>query len=138
MLVARRFAVVDPALEGLWRNRRLLLRVGGLSLAVHLGQVLSVWLVSRACGLGVPLAYCLVIHPVVAMLVAVPVSLSGLGVREVSYVFLLTRLPGISSEAALAFAVLWFAVLLVSSLVGGAVFLLSAPPVGGLAGAVRR
>ncbi len=138
LLVARRFAVAEPALEGLWRNCRLLVPVGVLSLAVHLGQVLSVWLVSRACGLGVPLAYCFVIHPMVAMLAAVPVSLSGLGVREASYVYFLTRLPGISSEAALAFAVLWFAVLLLSSLVGGVVFLLSAPPVGGLAGAARR
>jgi hypothetical protein len=128
LLVRWSYPTIEPALEALWRNRRVLLPAAFLSLAVHVGQVLAVWLVLKACRLEAPLSYCLVVHPIVAMLAAAPVSLAGLGVREASYVYFFARLPDVSGHAATAFALLWFALLLASSLVGGAVFLVSARP----------
>jgi uncharacterized membrane protein YbhN (UPF0104 family) len=128
LLVRWSYPTIEPALEALWRNHRILLPAALLSLAVHVGQVLAVWLVLKACRLEAPLSYCFVIHPIVAMLAAAPVSLAGLGVREASYVYFLARLPEVSGHAATAFALLWLALLLASSLIGGAVFLISARP----------
>ena len=58
------------------------MRVMVLSLAFHLSQVLMQWVLVRAAGAQVPLAYCLVFHPLLAFVTALPVSVSGLGVRE--------------------------------------------------------
>jgi hypothetical protein len=138
LLVRRIYPKIEPALEALWRNQRLLVPAACLSLAVHVGQVLAVRLVLEACRLDVRLSYCLVVHPIVAMLAAAPVSLAGLGVREASYVYFLARLPEVSGDAATAFALLWLALLIASSLVGGVVFLVSAGPGPALGGVESR
>lgn len=59
-----------------------------------------------AWGLGLDLAYVyfLVIVPVIFLLINLPVSVGGLGIREVSYVYLFGLL-GVSAEAALGLSI---------------------------------
>jgi uncharacterized membrane protein YbhN (UPF0104 family) len=113
---------VEHDLAPFWRNRGMLVRVALMSLAFHLSQVVLQWILVRAAGATVPFVYCLVFHPLLAFVTALPVSVSGLGVREGGYMFFLGRI-GIPEPVAVTVGLLWFLVALVGGLVGGIVFL---------------
>jgi glycosyltransferase 2 family protein len=81
----------------------------------------------RALGLEVPLAFCLIVYPLVGTFAAIPVSLNGLGLREGGYIYLLAVI-GISSENGMAFGLLLFLIVALDSLLGGVLFLLQKSP----------
>ncbi len=118
----RRHVEVDLAL--FWQDRRLLVRVAVLSLAFHLSQVCVQWVLARAAGAAVPFGYCLLYHPVISVMTALPVSIGGFGVREGGYLYFLTRI-GIADSVALTVGLLWFMLTLLGGLVGGAIFAVS-------------
>jgi hypothetical protein len=123
---------VEGDLAPFWRDRRLLGAVTALSLVFHLSQVTVQWLLARAAGVAVPFSYCLVFHPLIALMAALPVSVSGLGVREGGYIYFLTRV-GVDRSVALTIGLLWFSIAVVAGLLGGALFVVSgaslpAPP----------
>jgi uncharacterized membrane protein YbhN (UPF0104 family) len=113
---------VEVELAPFWRDRRLLARVAAVSLAFHLSQAGVQWLLARAVGTPIPLAYCLVFHPILSVAMALPVSVGGFGVREAAYVRVL-RPIGIAAPIAVGIALLWWTVTVVAALAGGAVFL---------------
>jgi len=115
---------VEHDLEPFWRDSRLLARVAVVSLLFHLTQVLVQWVLARAAGADVPFSYCLIYHPVVSVMAALPVSVAGLGVREGGYLYFLTRLD-VDDSIAVTVGLLWFAVTVLADLIGGVVFLAS-------------
>jgi uncharacterized membrane protein YbhN (UPF0104 family) len=116
--------LVEDDLEPFWGDTRLLLTVAAVSLVFHLTQVSVQWVLSRAVGIGLPFSYCLIMHPMLSVMIALPVSVGGFGVREGGYLYFLTRL-GVDGSAAVTMGLLWFAVTAASGLVGGLVFLAS-------------
>jgi len=116
--------LVEDDLEPFWRDAGLLARVAVVSLAFHLMQVGVQWILARAVGIALPFSYCLVMHPMLSVMTALPVSLGGFGVREGGYLYFLTRL-GVHDSVAVTMGLLWFAVTAASGLVGGIVFLAS-------------
>ncbi len=94
-----------------------------LSLVVHFIQAWMHVLIGRALDFEIPWSYALIIYPLVGTFSALPVSLNGIGLREGGYIFLLNRI-GVSSEHAIAFGLLWFAVIVIDSLIGGLLFVL--------------
>jgi len=118
----RRF--IEDDLGPFWRDRGMLVRASGVSVLFHLVQIGTQFLVARALGLEIPFSYICVFHPLVSALSAIPITLSGIGLREGGYLFFLVHY-GIDRESALAFGILWLIVILVNSLVGGLVFLAS-------------
>lgn len=114
--------LVEHNLAPYWNDRRLLLDVGALSAVFHLSQIGVLMVLTRALGLGVPWSYTFILGPLVNIMTAVPVSLNGLGVREGGYVFFLAHI-GVARDSAVAFALIWFAVVMLSGVVGGAVYL---------------
>jgi uncharacterized protein (TIRG00374 family) len=88
------------------RLPRLLLATTFLSLVVQAGNVVLVWLIAVALDAPVPFSFCWILMPVVALLTLLP-SVGGTGVREATAVVMLVPL-GISQEAALSLAFLWF------------------------------
>jgi glycosyltransferase 2 family protein len=115
----RRF--VEQDLAPYWSDRRLLAEVVALSLVFHLSQIAALMILTRALGLAVPLSYCFVFGPLVNIVAAIPISLNGLGVREGGFVFFLSQI-GLSQDSAIAFALAWFAVVVVCGLLGGLVY----------------
>ena len=94
----------------------------GWGLSVQLLNVLVVMELGAAMGLGLPAgAYCLAV-PAVALLTILPVSISGVGVREGALVWMLASY-GVSQELAVTLGLLWFLVTVVSGLAGGIVYL---------------
>ena len=113
---------VEVELAPFWSDRRLLARVAVVSLVFHLTQVVVQYVTAQAAGVTVPFSYCLIFHPVISVMTALPFSVSGLGVREGGYIYFLTRMD-VDDSIAVTFGLLWFAVTVAAGLVGGAVFL---------------
>ena len=89
-----------------WTKKpRILLLALGLSWAAVLSSIMAVWIASKGLGITVSFVELLSVLVLVYFVALLPISLNGLGVQEISVVFLLARL-GISSEHALALAVL--------------------------------
>lgn len=93
-----------------------------LSFVVQAANVVIVWLVAEGLGAKVPPSFWWVLVPMVSILTLMPVSVNGMGVREGATVLLLAPL-GVSDGTALTIALLWFAVGLAVSLLGGLVYL---------------
>jgi hypothetical protein len=98
-----------------------------ISLVVHFIQAWMHVLIGRALNFDIPWSYALIIYPLVGTFSALPVSLNGIGLREGGYIFLLNRI-GVSSAHAIAFGFLWFAVIVIDSLIGGLIFILRRKP----------
>ncbi len=99
------------------------------SMVVQVGGVVGVALVARGLGLTVPLGAWFYIVPLVALAMVLPVSISGVGVREGGLVFLLAPF-GVSAEQAVTLGLLWFLTSIVGGLLGGIVFLFDAARTG--------
>jgi len=112
---------VERELAPFWRDSRLLVRVAGVSLVFHLSQVCVQWLLCTAAGATVPFSYCLVFHPVLSVMMALPVSVSGFGVREGGYLYFLGLL-NVDDSIAVTVGLLWWAVTVVTGLMGGVIF----------------
>ncbi len=74
-----------------------------------------------AFGLHVPFVYFLVIVPTIFLLIMLPISIGGLGVREAAYVYLF-GLVGVAPEAALGLAIVNYLLRLLSVLTGAWVY----------------
>lgn len=115
---------VEDELGPFWRDRRMLARVTVVSLVFHLTQVAAQWVLARAAGAPVPFSYCLIFHPVISVMTALPVSVGGFGVREGGYLYFFTRI-NVDDSIAVTAGLLWFAVSALAGLVGGVLFVLS-------------
>jgi glycosyltransferase 2 family protein len=96
----------------------------GWGLVVQSLNVLVVAEIGHAIGLGIPLgAYCVAV-PAVALLTTLPLSISGVGVREGGLAWLLASY-GVSEELGVTLGLLWFLTAIVGGMVGGCVYFLS-------------
>jgi glycosyltransferase 2 family protein len=118
------YRLVDKVILPYRARTALLAGVCGLSFTFHLFQLGLQMLLAHALGLTVPVWYLVLFIPLVNILSYLPLSFTGAGVREGGYVFFLS-LVGIAKEEALAFGLLWTAMLFATGLCGGVVLLLS-------------
>lgn len=102
----------------------VLARACGLSFLFHLFQLVLQAVVAQALGLEVSIGYLTVCIPLINIMSGLPISFGGLGVREGGYVMFLA-LVGIDGEQALAFGLLWSAIVLGANVAGGFALLLS-------------
>ncbi len=96
----------------------------GWGLLVQSLNVLVVTEIGHAIGLGIPLgAYCVAV-PAVALLTMLPISISGVGVREGGLAWMLASY-GVSEELGVTLGLLWFLVAIAGGMVGGCVYFFS-------------
>jgi uncharacterized protein (TIRG00374 family) len=106
------------------RDRGFLARAFLLSMAINLVCVLQAMTLAWGLGLRIPPVALGVIVPMIICISALPITPSGLGVRENLYVLMLAvPLIDVPAKAALALSLLTFAGSLFWSLVGGVVYL---------------
>ena len=106
------------------RVRALLAGLTGLAVAVQFLRVVTHVLVAVALGIDVtPLAFAqfFVFVPLLGLLMVLPISINGLGVREGAGILLFTQI-GFSSEQALLMELITYAIMVVVSLLGGVYF----------------
>ncbi|MCL4234103.1 MAG: flippase-like domain-containing protein [Deltaproteobacteria bacterium] len=82
--------------------RRLMARVGFLSLMIEFSEIVVVALLCRAMSIDVPIVALVALWPLVAFLGRLPISIGGVGVRDGALVALLPTLVTASYEQVLA------------------------------------
>jgi uncharacterized membrane protein YbhN (UPF0104 family) len=102
-------------------------RACGLSVIFHLFQIGLQLLLALALHIDASVWVLMVYIALVGMLSNLPISFGGIGVREGGYVMFLTPL-GVEKEQALAFGLLWSAVVLVANAMGGLALLFAPTP----------
>jgi uncharacterized membrane protein YbhN (UPF0104 family) len=104
-------------------HRGALVRALGLSFLLQINVVSFYWCLSQA--LGLPIGYWdfYIIAPVAILVMMLPISINGIGVRESIFVFLLTQW-GVGAAEGVALAWLEYGLFLVMGLLGGALFAL--------------
>ena len=105
-------------------SSRHLPRVMGLGLLTHVNMSLCVYLLALGLDLDVTWIDCLVLVPLVLLIMTVPISIGGWGVRETAMVALF-GLIGVAGEGALALSVMFGLVGIAVAIPGGLVWLAS-------------
>jgi uncharacterized protein (TIRG00374 family) len=105
------------------QNRANLVWVIALSIGFHCTVVLVAYFIFLSLGVTVPITYCLLFIPIISAMQMLPISISGFGVREGAYVYFFGSV-GLSSAEAIASSLLFWVLVAVVSLAGGAVFAL--------------
>lgn len=105
------------------QHPRFLFEALGLSMVLNVACVLQVWALAGGLGLQIQPTALFVIVPVIICISALPITPSGLGLRENLYVWMLA-VPEIHIDAtsALSLSLLAYAGSLLWSLVGGVVY----------------
>jgi uncharacterized protein (TIRG00374 family) len=117
----RFIAAVHKGIVHLRSDRRHVLGVVATAFVYQISVIATVGFLSLTLGTGVPFAALVAFIPAVAMAQVIPISLSGLGIREGMLVLLLTPL-GISNGHAIGLGLAWYATMLLVSLPGAPAF----------------
>jgi uncharacterized membrane protein YbhN (UPF0104 family) len=108
--------------QELMRSPKVFVESTSLSILVQIAGVLILWCLGEALGMNVPIAYYCVLGPLVSLLMLLPISVNGMGVREGATVMLLASV-GVDAASALSLAFLWFLVGVAVSALGCVVYL---------------
>jgi uncharacterized protein (TIRG00374 family) len=117
----RFIGAVHLGVERLRREPRQIAPVLGTSMLFQLSQVAMFALIFRALDLPVPLVAVLAFAPAVLMLQVLPITFSGLGVREGALVLFLRSFQ-VSNAQATAAGLLWWGCMIVVSMLGAPAF----------------
>ncbi len=98
-------------------KRHVLMKSFLHSIAIQITGVLSVYVLARGMSLDVTFISLLVFLPMIILISMIPVSISGLGIREGAFVFFLGT-TGVPPEKAMTLSILWFLSLVVAGLWG--------------------
>lgn len=91
------------------------------ALFMQLERIFYVYVISLALGLEIDLAAICLFVPIIMALTLIPVSISGIGVREGGYVFLFAY-AGLNTAQAMSLSICGFALSLVYVMLGGLVY----------------
>jgi uncharacterized membrane protein YbhN (UPF0104 family) len=100
-----------------------LLQAISLSLAFNILLMIMNYLAALSFGVRISFLYFLLFIPIISLLLALPISLSGLGVREGAYVYLFSRV-GVPPSSALAISLSIYAVTVATGLIGAFIYAL--------------
>ena len=112
---------------GVYRTRpALIVATMGVAVLTQVSRIGVHALVARSLGLDLPLSYFFLFVPLLAVIVSLPISLNGIGVREGAGVALF-GLVGVDSAQAFSLQFITYLVAVAVSLLGGLVFLARIP-----------
>jgi glycosyltransferase 2 family protein len=92
-----------------------------ISVVLQLNVLIYYYVISLSLNLGVPVFYFFCIIPVILVVLQLPISINGIGVRESLYVYFL-GLVAVAGPQAIAFSWIDFAMTVIMGLLGGIVF----------------
>ena len=118
----RPLASLHAAMHGYREQRGALALVLGITLGLQSARIVAIWCCGEAVGIDVsPLVYA-ILGPLLFMVLMVPFTINGLGVREVFFVAFLARFD-VEADAALATGLLFYAVTVAAALPGALILL---------------
>ena len=92
-----------------------------LSYGIHCASAASIWVLARGLGVEIDFIQVLGFLPIVILMVLLPLSIAGWGVRE-GTILALFALLGIESTSAFAVSLLWGVTIAVSAIAAGAIW----------------
>lgn len=104
-------------------NPRVLIIALCVSLLLQINVILFFYFIGVSLDLGVSLLYFSMIVPVALVVLLVPFSINGIGIREGIFVYLLTEL-GVHAKDAIALSWISFGLMLTQGVIGGIIFAL--------------
>ena len=104
-------------------NKKTLLKGVVLSLFITTSTMLIAYYLSRALSWSLPFHVFFFAIPMITVLTILPVSFGGIGLRETAF-FLVFGTFGISAPGAVAMALLWYSINIISGLFGGVCYML--------------
>jgi len=113
--------VIEPVAV-YWHDLKLMTRVLVLSLLLQVFVLSCHFLIAMSLGINIPLSYYFVFYPLTTIAGFMIPSLNGLGIREGTYIYFLSKV-NIPSEQGLAFSICWLITLLITSFIGGLVYM---------------
>ncbi len=121
--IARKVDAVSGVFLAMGKNPGVLVGALLISLANQLLVITVTWTMASGLRITLPFRYFLIFVPVITLVSMVPVSLNGMGLREYAFVSLFGAI-GVDHEACLALGLLSSAVIVLSAIPGGFVYLL--------------
>ena len=126
--VAARLRIEKPArslyeaLHGYREGPRVIAAVLAVTIVMQCFRIVAIWLCGAAVGVDVsPLVY-VILGPLLFLVMMVPVTINGLGVREAFFVAFLGRF-GVGADEAFATGFLFYAVTVATSIPGALILL---------------
>lgn len=116
-----RLDAVSDGLRMLGRSPAILGRTLFISFGVQLLSVFVTWLIGRALQVEAAFIYFLIFVPIITIITMIPVSVSGLGLREGAFSLLFSQV-GVSHEACVAMSLLYYLMSLTTALPGGILY----------------
>ncbi len=117
----RFLGAVHDGITRLRSDRRQVIGVLATAAIYQVSVIATVGFIVLTLDAGIPFGAVVAFVPVVAMAQVIPISLSGLGIREGMLVLLLNPL-GVSSGRAVGIGLAWYATMLLVSLLGAPAF----------------
>lgn len=105
------------------RGRRTLVVAFLVSLALQANVIIHYYFISLALNSNISLLYYSLVVPIVLIVLLLPISINGIGLREGVFVFLLAGL-GMSAQDAIALSWIAFAMAFSQGIIGGIIFAL--------------
>ncbi len=109
-------------LMGYKGHKDIIIKILLLSFIVQAGVIIGYYILARNLGIEVSLAYFFFFIPIATVITMLPISLGGLGIREGAFVYLFTMV-GATKGQALSLSLIWYAVMVVVSMIGGVAFI---------------
>ena len=109
-------AQVRPILGSVFGPSRMLV-LAGISVLTFAGSVSSVYCLARGLGIELPFSVFVYATPMVAVATVIPISVGGIGVRELGYMFFLGPL-GFDESAAISLGVSQYATFVLVAVLG--------------------
>jgi hypothetical protein len=101
-----------------YRNKKgIVIKALLISALVQLSGFFAVYILALGLGVHIPFLACLIFIPLIIMFTALPISISGIGIREGAFV-LFFGLIGIRQDVATALSLSWFIANATGSLLG--------------------
>lgn len=98
-------------------QKQIILKAVILSILIQFAGILAVYFLTIGIGLHIPFIIYLIFLPLIILFTTLPISISGIGIREGAFV-LFFGLLGIKPEIATAISLSWFITITAGSLIG--------------------
>jgi len=98
-------------------KRHALMKAFLYSLAIQISGILSIYVLAMGMDIDISLLSLLVFVPLIILIAMIPISISGIGIREGAFVFFLGTL-GIQPDKAMTLSILWFLSVVIAGLWG--------------------
>ncbi|MFZ6006194.1 MAG: lysylphosphatidylglycerol synthase transmembrane domain-containing protein [Nitrospirota bacterium] len=99
------------------RKKGVLFKAFLYSVVIQISGIIAIYILSKGISLNISFLSLLIFVPIIILISFIPVSISGIGLREGAFVIFLGTI-GVPSDLAMTLSILWFLSVVVASLWG--------------------